>query len=184
MSELLSTYLSEDHFVNAKYFTLSFLIWNTMNLIVMNLNLPDKHMKREDMLDMRNRLTSLVHGTTSLFMAGYSTYFIRSQCGEHNNKFEEFLLIFSAGYFAYDLLVMAYFRILDMTMTIHHSICITGMTIALITGNSGDVLIACLMHTEISNPAMHIRMVLKHLGKRYTKAYETSEVTYMSKYHL
>ena len=153
-----------------------------INLVVMSLNLPDKHLNREDKLDMRNRIVSFIHGFTIMFLSGYNTYFVHSQCGEVNTKFEEFLMNFSLGYFAYDLLAMAYLGILDSSMFIHHNLCMIGLIFGLFTGASADNLVSALFITEISNPAMHVRVVLRHLGLRYTKAYETSELTYMRKF--
>lgn len=37
-----------------------------------------------------------------------------------------------------------------------------------------------LFISEVSNPIMHARMVLKHLNRRYTKAYEVAELSYIS----
>jgi hypothetical protein len=76
---------------------------------------------------------------------------------------------------------MAYLGILDRSMTIHHLICIFGLSAGLISGKSADVLVGALFLTEISNPSMHMRNMLRLLGFRYTKSYETAEVSYMSK---
>ena len=35
-----------------------------------------------------------------------------------------------------------------------------------------------LFVAEVSNPAMHLRIMLRNLGKRYTRAYEVSEYAY------
>jgi hypothetical protein len=147
----------------------------------MNLKLKDEHLPRLDWLDLRNRIVSFVHGTAVLFLSGYNTLFNHSQCGEKNSQFEMFILQFSNGYFAYDLLAMAYLGILDRSMTIHHLICIGGLSGGLFTGYSADILIGTLFLTEISNPAMHVRVILRLIGLRYTKAYETAEITYMGK---
>jgi hypothetical protein len=148
----------------------------------MNLKLNDKHLPREDWLDLRNRIVSIIHGTAIMFLSGYNTYFAHSACGEKNTNFETFLLQFSDGYFLYDLLAMAYLGILDKSMLIHHSICIGGLTGGLITKTSADILVSALFLTEISNPAMHFRVILRLLGLRYTKAYEVAEYTYMILY--
>jgi TLC domain len=150
----------------------------------MNLKLKDEHLPRLDWLDLRNRIVSVIHGTAILFLSAYNTFFVHSGCGERNTNLEYFLMQFSNGYFMYDLLAMAYLGILDKSMLIHHNICISGLTAGLITGYSADNLISALFLAEISNPAMHIRVILRLLGLRYTKAYETSEVTYMSKYSI
>jgi hypothetical protein len=87
----------------------------------------------------------------------------------------------SCGYFLYDFVAMAYFKMLDSGMTIHHFICVTGMYLCLLQGISANYLIAGVYISEVSNPVMHARMVVKHLGMRYTKTYELLEVSYISK---
>lgn len=114
----------------------SFVFWNLLNIIVMNLRLPDSHLKRADYLDMRNRITSFMHGAVTMILSGYHMYFVHSECGQTNSQFEKFILINSTGYFLYDLLVMAYFRILDLDMTIHHFMCIFGMYSTLLAGDT------------------------------------------------
>jgi hypothetical protein len=162
-------------------FVISFTFWNVLNLVVMNLNLPDKHLKRADFLDMRNRIVSFFHGLITMFLAGYHMYFLHSECGQTNTPFEALIIANSGGYFLYDLLAMAYFGLLDKGMLLHHTMCVVGTIIALIEGISANYIVAALFVAEISNPAMHFRMVTKHLGRRYTKAYEISELTYIRK---
>lgn len=163
-------------------FLISFIGWNLLNLIVLSLPIPDKHLPRAEMLDLRNRMVSFVHGSIILFLSGYNTYFVYSQCGEPNTHFEEILLNFSLGYFLYDLLAMWVLGILDRSMLIHHTICISGLIFAVFTNYGGESIVSALFVTEISNPAMHVRVILKHLGLRYTKAYEVTEYSYMVLY--
>jgi len=59
-----------------KGFLIASVVWNIFNLIVMNLDLPDKHLKRQDYLDMRNRIVSFFHGTLMVILTGYHFYFI------------------------------------------------------------------------------------------------------------
>ncbi len=180
MKNILSSYISEDMQQTLQTLLVSFVLWNILNIIAMKVNLPDKHLPRNDWLDLRNRIVSIVHGTTLIFASGYNTYFAKSSCGEYNTNFETNLIQFSNGYFLYDLIAMAYLGLLDTSMFIHHLICLGGYTGGLMTGRSADVLVAAMFFTEISNPYMHFRIIMKHLGKRYTRAYETSEITYMS----
>lgn len=97
----------------------------------MNLNLPDKHLNREDYLDMRNRIVSFFHGVISLVLSGYHMYFLQNECGQKNTELETYIILNTVGYFLYDFIAMAYFNLLDWGMTIHHGICIIGMTIGL-----------------------------------------------------
>ncbi len=91
-------------------------------------------MKREDYLDVRNRIVSFFHGTMSLVLSGYHTYFLHNECGQANTSLEKLIVMNSAGYFLYDFIAMAYFGLLDAGMFIHHSICVIGMCLALIEG--------------------------------------------------
>ena len=43
-------------------------------------------------------------------------------------------MTFSASYFLYDFVAMAYYGILDKSMFIHHNICIFGMTMVVLSG--------------------------------------------------
>ncbi len=163
-------------------FLISFTLWNILNLIVMNLKLNDSHLKRLDWLDFRNRIVSIIHGVFVLFISAYNTFFAHSGCGERNTRLETLIMNFTTGYFAYDFVAMAYLGILDKSMTLHHSICISGLAAGLWSGYSGDVLIGSFFVAEISNPSMHVRNILRLLGFRYTKAYETAEWSYMILY--
>ena len=174
--------MSEYHAQILIEFLISFTLWNILNIIVMNLKLNDGYLKRLDWLDFRNRIVSIIHGVFILFLSTYNTFFVHSGCGERNTRFEEIIMNFTNGYFAYDFVAMAYLGILDKSMTIHHSICIGGLSAGLWTGLSADVLISALFLTEISNPSMHMRNMLRLLGFRYTKAYETSEWSYMGNF--
>lgn len=182
MTDLLVQYIGEEAPSQLLNLGIGFVAWNILNFFVMSLSLPDKHLSREDYLDLRNRISSIVHGVVSLVLSAYNTYFLHGQCGDPNTKFEEYTLTFCASYFLYDLVAMGYLGILDRSMTIHHNICIFGMSMSVLSGQSANSLVAALFVSEISNPAMHVRMILKHLNKRYTKAYECAELTYIMFY--
>lgn len=103
-------------------------------------------------------------------------------CGDINSLYEKRLLYCAVGYFTYDLLAMAYYGLLDMAMVIHHGVCIFGMTYPLVQGVSGNFVVCGMFVAECSNPPMHIRVILRHLGLRYTKAYETAEISFILLY--
>jgi len=148
----------------------------------MYLPLDDKHLPRKDWLDYRNRIVSIIHGIVGIFLGGYQTYFINESCGNPNSSFESFVVSQSAGYFLYDLVAMAYFGLLDRGMLIHHMMCFWGYGMTLHRNLGAHYTVCGLFVAEISNPAMHTRLLLKHQGKRYTKAYEVLEITYILLY--
>lgn len=93
---------------------------------------------------------------------------------------EQFTLLMSGGYFFYDLLCMIWLGLLDSAMLIHHTMCIVGIWILLAQDGSAFAIVHGLFVAEVSNPAMHTRVILRHLGYRYTKAYEVAEYMYFS----
>mmetsp|Transcript_9578 Transcript_9578/g.7273 ORF Transcript_9578/g.7273 Transcript_9578/m.7273 type:complete len:127 (+) Transcript_9578:22-402(+) len=111
--------------------SISFIGWNLFNLFVMSVPLPDKHLDRSAYLDMRNRMVSFVHGLSALTLSAYNYFALPGECGQANTRLEQLILLNSGGYFSYDLLVMAYFGILDAGMAFHHLICILGIFIAI-----------------------------------------------------
>ena len=93
------------------------------------------------------------------------------------------MLIYTAvGYFLYDMTALMYYGLVDATMVIHHSICIIGMSLPLTYGMSANYIVMGMFIAESSNPFMHVRVILKHYGLRYTKAYECMEITFMCLY--
>lgn len=48
-----------------------FVFWHIVNFIVLNIPMNDKHLKREDWLDNRNRYVSFLHGLVGVFLGGY-----------------------------------------------------------------------------------------------------------------
>lgn len=108
----------------------SFICWNIFNLIIFNLKINDSHLKRNDYLDLRNRIVSFFHGFITMILAGYHMYFLHSECGNPNTRYDEIILIFSCGYFMYDFMAMAYLGLLDAAMAIHHIMAISGYMFA------------------------------------------------------
>ena len=100
------------------------------------------------------------------------------ECGSLTTQREYAILVTSSGYFSYDFLSMAWFGLLDRDMTIHHLLCIAGMVWTLSLGKGANYVVAGLFIAEVSNPAMHMRIMLKHIGLRYSRSYEIAEFFY------
>jgi hypothetical protein len=83
---------------------------------------------------------------------------------------EYLILVNSGGYFLYDVVGMWWFGLLAIDMAIHHSLCIGGIIVVLLEGHDSCLVVAGLFVAEVSNPAMHVRVMLRNVGKRYTKA--------------
>lgn len=117
---------------DAKMIALSCILWTTAYLIVLVSPLPFKpaHMqlKEKDDLDVRNRIVSFAHGLILLIFSSYTYYRMPGSCGDANTQYDKNLIYCAVGYFFYDFFAMAYYGLLDRTMTIHHWVCIIGMS--------------------------------------------------------
>jgi len=123
-------------------------------------------------------MVSFVHGLVALLLSAYQVFVVPNTCGDGTTQLEYLILANSGGYFLYDMISMGYFHLLDLDMTIHHSLCIAGICVVLNGGHDAGFVVAGLFVAEVSNPAMHMRVMLRDIGKRYTKAYEVAEYIY------
>ena len=129
-------------------------------------------------------MVSFVHGSVIFLLSSYQVLFAPSECGDENTNTEYFILTVSGGFFTYDLFVMAWYQLLDKDMhspadiVIHHMICIGGVLATLAQNMGAGFGVQMLFMAEVSCPAMHMRVILRNLGKRYTLAYELSEYAY------
>ena len=86
------------------------------------------------------------------------------------------------SYFTYDLIGMYFEGLLDIAMSIHHPLCMYGLFLPMYENISGNFCLMAIFVSEISNPAMHTRHLLRLSGRRYTKAYEWTEITFICLY--
>lgn len=77
---------------------------------------------------------------------------------------------------------MIYFDLMTTGMFIHHCLSFLPMLFAFYSGNTANFVVNFIFIAEISNPAMHARLVIKHMGMRYTKLYEFLEISYILLY--
>ena len=160
-------------------FIFSAIAWTFLLVILSNWpDLSAHNLKREINLDMRNRMVSFIHGLFILLLSAYQVYFAFTECGDATNNTEYFILTVSGGYFTYDFFAMAWYKLLDKDMAIHHMLCVGGTVVVLAQNMGAGFVVQGLFVAEVSNPAMHMRIMLRNLGKRYTRAYELSEYAY------
>ena len=164
---------------------LSSTFWTLLQFVLFQWpDLTHYKLKRVPYLDMRNRMVSFLHGLMCIAVTSYLYLTENSYCGSQATKNEYGLLITSCGYFAYDFLAMAYFGLLDFDMTLHHLLCISGMLFTLHEDRGANFIAAGIFIAEVSNPAMHMRVMLKHIGLRYSRAYEVAEFAYFISFFM
>ena len=127
-------------------------------------------------------MVSFLHGTLQLFLSLHQMITVDQYCIRPVSHEEYIILVISCGYFSYDFLAMAWFGLLDFDMTVHHLLCISGMAITLVLGEGANYIVMGLFIAEVSNPAMHSRVMLKFLGLRYSRSYEVIEILYFTSF--
>ena len=161
------------------------MIWSSLYIVIKLAKFHKVLIKDgsvDQIKDLENRVVSFLHGLGALLLSGYHCMFVRTTCGELNSVFQRQAMIFSVSYFAYDLLAMACEGILDTAMLIHHPLCMFGFGLPLYENISGNYAMMALFSSEISNPPMHMRHIMRLTGRRYTKAYEFSEISFILLY--
>ena len=164
------------------YIYTSFFLWNLFYLVI--------HMawKRRCLdsktLNTKNRILSITHGFISKYLAVYIIFFRETDPEVGNDWVINYLLIFSVGYFIYDSFAMFYFNLWDISIVLHHALAISGIVSSYFTDLGGYVVLSGLIIAEISNWPMHVRVILKNYGLRYTRAYETLELLYFLLYFI
>ena len=162
----------------------SFIFWNLCHLYIyyfIHINLSNK-LKT---LDVKNRIVSILHASVLFWFCFYDYLFYQigtEKCGSQNSHFQNMILVMSCGYFIYDIVVSWWFKILDSEMLFHHTFCILGLYSGSVFNNSATEMIRSMIAAEISNPAMHMRMILKAYNLKFTKLYLLLEVYYLSSY--
>jgi hypothetical protein len=102
-----------------------------------------------------------------------------NQCGADNKLIERRLIMVSDAYFLYDFLIMAFYGLLDIEMTIQHLACASGIAWSINGNITCNYIVMGLLVAEISNPARHNRIIIRHLGMRYNRLYEVLEIAYL-----
>ena len=135
-----------------------------------------------EVLDVQNRMVSILHGLAWCTLSFIDITFVANPYGSQNTTLQNLTLSMSLGYFLYDTLAMAYYGLIDGAMGFHHFIVCLGFYLSLWFNASGSEILAGIFISEVSNPVMHFRLIIRSFGLRHTKTYEACEVAYIILY--
>lgn len=93
-------------------------------------------------------------------------------------------MILSTSYFINDLISCNVFGLANGGLYFHHAFAISGYLSGIIGTYGAADGIYGIYYAEVSNLPMHLRVILKNFGLRYTKMYELMEVIYMVTYSI
>ena len=165
-------------------FVYSFIFWWFLYLLIHYfVKIDNKSPKNQ--IDTNNRLISIIHGLFSIYVSLIDYFQERSGiCGNLNTYYQNNAMIISCSYFLYDFIACNLDRISNLAMNLHHLVCIFGFYGAILYNNSATEIMGALLLTEITNPSMHLREILKNYGLKKTKIYLVFDLIYMTKYIL
>jgi hypothetical protein len=157
----------------------SFIFYSICNLVCYKAIKGPRYVPEKEYRDYFGLHVSIVHSVLAV-IATFATYIYEG--GIHYNEPTNLLHIWvvghSVGYFIYDMIYGEYYQINDMAMRVHHigALITTGlMTFAPIGGS------ACafgIFFTEISNPCILKRNILRIKKLMHTSAYNFYETAF------
>ena len=132
--------------------------------------------------DFKNRVDSILHGVTSFLVSKYHYTLLKTECAAINFPHQWTSLIFSINFLLWDTLAMYFEGLLNNAMIFHHSLCVLDLSIPLCENISANFVMQVICIMEISNQPMTFRHFFRLTGRRYTKGYEVSEITFFILY--
>ena len=127
--------------------------------------------------DVRNRVVSFAHG---LLVIAYSSIRLTSEMnyGAENSHFENVMINISMGYFVYDTLCMIFTNTHSTFILIHHALVISGIYCCLVFNIAATDIMAGFFISEVSNPFMHIKEIMKTLNLTTTRFFLWNEISF------
>lgn len=167
----MTTILSTSHFAKLA----SFAWWGGLYLFSLRAY-PNK------CPEFHSRVVTLLHGSVAA-VAGlsqcnvleFSLSNLTSECTTYNYV----LMLWSWGYFAFDLLWCLVTWSETALMIGHHACAVISITIYMQKPNTGCTFACCLAMMEITNPCLQMRWFLKSEGYQNTRLYRIIELSYI-----
>lgn len=192
MSVPIQNWVYYPKFATAFHILFSTLFWTFLYKLITCLPLPRyqkpiyisnrivrKRLGKFEIKDTQNRIVSLIHGMMCIVLAIYDITYVALPCGSPNTKIQNFTITMNIGYFIYDAFVMDYLGLLNWAISIHHFIWVIGIYLSLCFDASASEILAGLFVGEISNPVMHLRLILRNFGYKDTKIYHFIEYCFI-----
>ena len=133
--------------------------------------------------DSKTRIISIIHASIIFWAALYDLLFFQSdKCGDTNSHFQNVFMMISFAYFLYDLINCILLDVSCLEMVVHHIFCMSGYYVGIAFNNSANEMMRALVVAEVTNPIMHIRMILKNFKLKHSKSYLLLEVVYIILY--
>ena len=154
--------------------------WHLFGALFLLTPIPDYCKEYKD--DIQNRLPAVFHSTIVCVLSAIRYFNYEQDFAGHNLFLDNFILCYTLGYFVYDFTFMYFLGLLGKAMILHHVVAVICLGNVIFSGHGGNATIISIIFAEISNPAMHLRVILRDFGLRYTKIYEVLEFSFLGSY--
>ncbi|OMJ88185.1 hypothetical protein SteCoe_9918 [Stentor coeruleus] len=155
------------------------IFYSLLNLgIRSRLKIPPS-LEKKDKFDFIGQHISLIHSVEAIVMCIFSyTYSKGIDYYGETDYIQVVTLAFSLGYFTYDVIYAEIYGVHDWPMRIHHIFVLAGGICLLLQTRGGAIGPICLFLTELSNPFMQVRLILKGRRMENTRFYKLNEMIF------
>lgn len=155
------------------------IFYSLLNLgIRSSLKIP-LSLEGKDKFDFIGQHISLIHSIEAITMCIFSyTYSKGIDYYGETDYLQVITLAFSLGYFTYDMIYAEIYGVHDWPMRFHHIFVLAGGICLLSQTRGGAIGPICLFLTELSNPFLQVRLILKGRKMESTRLYKVNETIF------
>jgi hypothetical protein len=168
--------LSTDHYIVAG---ISLLFYSFINIILSTKIKIPPHLNFKESRDFIGQHISFIHSCLACMMS--LAVYIRDLGIDYESDFSyKYILVLghSMGYFTYDMIYAEIFGFHDLAMRFHHVCVLIGGYTLYCQDKGGAIGVLCVGLTELSNPCMQIRLILKSKHETDTTLYKIAELIF------
>ena len=168
--------LTIDHYIVAG---LSILFYTCINIALsMRISVPP-HLNFKESRDYIGKHISFIHSFIACIMS--LCVYVQDFGIDYESDFSyKYILVLghSMGYFTYDMIYAEVFGVHDLAMRFHHICVLIGGYTLYCQDKGGAIGVLCIGLTELSNPSMQIRLILKSRKEQDRTLYKIAETTF------
>lgn len=158
---------------------ISIIFYAFVNVFIQNIISPPAKSSDKEKRDHIGQHISLIHSCISVTWA--LIVYVNDNGIDYTSPTTNahvLVLGHSMGYFTYDIIYAEIFGLHDTAMRFHHLFVMLGGFPLYFSSNGGNLGATCLIMTELSNPPMQIRMIMKSKGITDTSFFKLMELIF------
>lgn len=166
-----------DHFFIV---AISLIFYSCLNVACSLLIKAPEYLSYKDSRDYIGQHISFVHSSIACFLS--FVVYINDRGIDYESDFSyKYILVLghSLGYFTYDMIYAEIFGVHDFAMRFHHICVMFGGYFLYYQDKGGSIGTLCVALTELSNPCMQMRLLLKNKKKDDSIQYKIAEKVFI-----